>query len=76
MDFFETNNRPAKLNQEHAVQSCTNNVVKNNWLNAVKRGKIEYFKRHVCQYRETIKFHCYVSNKDIPVLPHIKHLLT
>lgn len=39
MDFFSTNNRPAKLNQEHAVQSRTNNVVKNNWLNTMKREK-------------------------------------
>lgn len=41
LDFFlqTTNNRTAKLNQEHDVQSCTNHVVKNNWLNTVERVK-------------------------------------
>lgn len=34
--------------------------------------QMEYFKRHVCQRRETIKFSCTLSNKAIPVLPKFK----
>lgn len=40
--FLETTkNRTAKLKQERAAQSCSNNVVKNNGSNAVKGGKNE-----------------------------------
>lgn len=41
VSVWTVDNRTAKLNQERAAQSCTDNVVKNNGSNAVKGEKKE-----------------------------------